>query len=250
MKLQLIRNATLRINYADHLFVIDPYLADKQTLPSYAGKSKNPLVDLPCPPEAVIADAEMVIVSHLHGDHFDASAQNLLPKALPIFCQPGDEGQIQEKGFEAVTPIEDQINWQGLEITRKPGQHGVEADVLALLGNVSGFVFQAPGEPKVYWAGDTIWYDPVAQVIEQHQPDIIVTHSCGAVWGDSEPIVMDAAQTIQVCQAAPNSIVIAVHMEALDHATVSREMLREQADAAGIAADKLLIPSDGETLTF
>lgn len=59
---------------------------------------------------------------------------------------------------------------------------------------------------------------------------------------------MDAEQTIAVCRAAPNSTVIATHMEALDHATVSRAELRQQADAAGI--DNLLIPADGETLTF
>ena len=41
---------------------------------------------------------------------------------------------------------------------------------------------------------------------------------------------------------------IATHMEALDHATVSRQGLRRAADGAGIAATQLLIPADGETL--
>src|SRR5512141_1997825 len=99
MKLQLIRSATLRVEYAGHLFVIDPYLAAKHSRPSYAGKSPNPLADLPCPPQEVIANAERVIVSHLHSDHFDPAAQELLPKDTPILCQPGDEAWIASKGF-------------------------------------------------------------------------------------------------------------------------------------------------------
>ena len=30
MKLKLIRNATLRLHYGGHLFIIDPFLADEQ----------------------------------------------------------------------------------------------------------------------------------------------------------------------------------------------------------------------------
>jgi L-ascorbate metabolism protein UlaG (beta-lactamase superfamily) len=36
MQLQLIRSATLRIEYAGHTFVIDPYLAAKHSRPSFA----------------------------------------------------------------------------------------------------------------------------------------------------------------------------------------------------------------------
>jgi L-ascorbate metabolism protein UlaG (beta-lactamase superfamily) len=35
MRLQLIRNATLRLTYHGQLILIDPYLAPKHTLPSY-----------------------------------------------------------------------------------------------------------------------------------------------------------------------------------------------------------------------
>lgn len=249
MEIQLIRNATLRITCSDSLFIIDPYLAPKHSLPSYAGKSPNPLVDLPCSPQEVIDGIEMALISHLHTDHFDPAAQNLLSKSLPIFCQPGNEEYIQGKGFQLVTPIKDSMKWQNITITRTEGQHGT-GSVLADMGQVSGFIFQAANEPTVYWAGDTIWYQAVKEAIEKFQPDIIVTHSCGAVWGDNVLIVMDAGQTAELCHAAPNSKVIAVHMEALDHATVSRQSLRTYAETAGITPDQLLIPSDGEKLSL
>jgi len=70
MKIQFVRSATLRMEYAGRRFVIDPYLAAKHSRPSFTGKSPNPLVDLPRSPRSVIAGIEMVLVSHLHSDHF------------------------------------------------------------------------------------------------------------------------------------------------------------------------------------
>ena len=250
MQLQLIRNATLRLHYAGHLILIDPYLAEKHSLPSFTGKSPNPMVALPCTPEEAIADAELVLVSHLHTDHFDGVAQNLLPKVLPLVCQPGQEAKIEEKGFTNVTPLHDELTWNGISLNRTPGNHGT-GEVLKIMGPVMGFVIKAPGEPTIYWVGDTIWYDEVAQVVADVQPNIIITHSCGAVWSAEKTlIVMDDEQTVAVCAAAPQATVIAVHMEALDHGTITREQLRATADAAGISPQQLLIPADGETLTF
>lgn len=249
MQIQFIRNATMRITYHNHLFVTDPFLAAKYSLRSFAGISENPLVDLPISPEDVLAGVEMALISHLHSDHFDPLAQALLPKSIPIFCQPGDEKQIADKGFHLVTPIKENVTWQGLSLTRTPGQHGT-GEWIARMGYVSGFVWRAEDEPTVYWAGDTIWYEAVEQVLVAEQPDIIITHSSGAKFGDSDPIVMDAAQTIAVCQAAPEAIVVAIHLDSLDHGTVSRADLRALAQDRGISPANLRIPADGEVLNF
>lgn len=61
---------------------------------------------------------------------------------------------------------------------------------------------------------------------------------------------MDAVQTTAVCRAAHNSVVIATHMDSVDHATVSRDALRAYAVADGIQPEQLLIPADGEKLVF
>ncbi len=250
MELQLIRNATLRLNYGGHLILIDPYFAEKHSLPSFRGVSENPMVDLPEDPTQTIQDIELVIVSHLHTDHFDKVAQELLPKDIPLFCQPTNDERIQSKGFTNVTVIEDEIEWQGMTIQRTNGHHG-SGDVLNIMGKVSGFVLKTEGEPTVYWAGDTIWYAEIAQIIETVQPDIIVTHSCGAVWADDPVlIVMDDQQTVEVCKAQPNAKVVAVHMETLDHSTITRAQLRETATTAGISTEQLLIPADGDILKF
>jgi L-ascorbate metabolism protein UlaG (beta-lactamase superfamily) len=250
MQIQQIRNATMRVTYAGKVLLTDPYLADKHSLPTYTGRSPNPLVDLPFPSQEVIAGVDAAIISHLHSDHFDPAAATQLSPNLKIFCQPNDDATLIEKGFRDVNPVEETLTWQGIKITRIKGQHG-SGKVLELMGKTSGFIFEAENEPTLYWVGDTVWTEPVAEAIEHHQPDLIITHSCGAVWTAQQVLIlMDAEQTIAVCRAAPNSVVIASHMEALDHATVSRAALRIYADKNGIGPERLLIPADGERLNL
>lgn len=249
MQLQVVRNATLRMTYGNQTFITDPYLAPKYSQEPLIGKSRNPIVDLPFQPEDILADIGMVLVSHLHPDHFDSLAQQLLPKNIPIYCQPGDLQQIREAGFTNITAIDRTVDWYGVRITRTPGQHGNEAWA-EQMGSVSGFIFRAENEPTIYWTGDSIWYGDVQQAILETSPDIIITHSSGASFETGNPIIMDGQQTMAVCRAAPQSVVIAIHMETFDFDTISRKDLRAIAEAEGIKAKQLLIPADGETLVF
>ena len=249
MQFQLIRNATLKLSYAGRTILIDPYFAPRHSLPSFTGRSPNPMTELPVPVDQILAGVELVIVSHLHTDHFDDVAKESIDKDLPLICQPGDEDTIRGAGFSKVTPLANETTWEGIRITRREGNHG-SGPVLAMMGEVMGFTLEAEGEPSIYWTGDTIAYPPVNETISGFAPDIIVTHSCGALW-DGTLIVMDAEQTTAVARAArPDAIVIATHMEALDHASVDRAALRAYAGKHGVAAEKLLIPADGDVLTL
>lgn len=252
MKLHLIRNATLKLHYAGRCILIDPYFSPRHSLPSYTGRSANPLVDLPLSVPDILDGVELVIVSHLHSDHFDSVAKALVPKHLPILCQPGDESEIAKAGFTDVTPLADDMDWQGIRFTRCKGSHGL-GPVVEIMGKVMGVLISSPQEPSLYWAGDTVLYPPVLERIHCDRPDIIVSHSCGALW-DGDLIVMDAAETVHLVKAAleanAGAIVVATHMEALDHATVSRGDLRAAANVAGIAGACLVIPQDGEVVEF
>ncbi len=249
MHIQLIRNATMKIFYAGHTILTDPMLSAKGAFQSFAGIAPNPTIDLPIGVGQMLQDVEVTIVSHLHPDHFDEAAAQLLPKEIMVFCQPEDTVHLEEKGFTRVSAIESSGSWEGISITRTGGKHG-SGKILERLGNVSGFVLEAAGEPTIYWVGDSIWCEQVAEAIEMHKPDIIITHSGGATLPGFDPIIMDGGQTITALGAAPNAVVVAVHMESLDHCTVSRTMLRRVADEAGVASSRLMIPNDGETLTF
>jgi len=249
MKIQLIRNATMKITYAGRTLLTDPMLGPKDAYKPFAGIARNPTIDLPFQIEEIVKGVESIVVSHDHPDHFDKSASAVLPKSAPVFCQPVDGARMTEAGFRTVIPIETAYEWEGITITRTGGRHG-SGKVLEFIGEVSGFVFQANAEPTVYWVGDSIWCQPVKSTIETFKPDIIITHSGGARLPGFETIIMDEEQTLTTVRAAPQAVVVAIHLEALDHCGVSREALRQVADKEAIPPSRLLIPEDGETIDF
>ena len=105
MKLQLIRNATLRLEYAGTTILIDPLLGSKHSYPSYVGIEDNPTVELSIPASEVLMGVDLMLISHLHGDHFDATAQDIIDKSMHIFCQPGDKETIDTYGFKQVVEL-------------------------------------------------------------------------------------------------------------------------------------------------
>ena len=249
MKIQLIRNATVKLQYGGKTLLFDPYLGQQGSGPSYAGKEKSPVVPLPLAAEEVVEGIDGVLLSHAHSDHFDAAVQKILSGTLPIICQTEDQQALGNKDFYNLFPVTDEIEWQGIHITRVAGQHG-SGEVLGDMGVSSGYLLKAPGEPSLYWAGDTILTESIEGFIKEEQPQVILTHSCGAVWGEGVLILMDDHQTVEVCRLAPDSKIVAIHMEAVDHATVTREQLRETATEAGVTEEQLRIPNDGDMMAF
>jgi L-ascorbate metabolism protein UlaG (beta-lactamase superfamily) len=248
MKLRLLRNATLKLEILGKTILIDPFFAPKGSRPSFTGRALNPLVELPATPEEILDGVELVVVSHLHADHFDPVAQSLVPKHLPLICQPGDEDKIRSYGFSDVTPLADVVDWQGMRFKRREGSHGL-GPVVEKMGPVMGFSITAKDEPSIYWAGDTVLYPAIGAIIANTTPEIVIIHPCGARW-DGDLITMDAKEAVATCRLAPASTVIATHMDSLDHATVSRDELRRYSIEQGVPPQQLLIPRDGETLQF
>lgn len=253
MRLRLIRNATMLWDYAGQHILTDPLFADRFALPSYSGRSRNPVAELPLAIDDILAGVELVLLSHLHGDHFDAAARERLPKTLPIYCQPSDAAMLQSFGFERITPVDSSFTWPAGTLTRILGHHGV-GPVEEDMGVSSGYILQAPGEPTIYWAGDSVLCEESRVAIERYHPDIIITHSGGAMWpvgsdGARALIIMDAEQTVTTSQLAPWARLVAIHLDSVDHATVSRADLRQAVAAAG-PEGRILIPEDGEELTF
>lgn len=246
MQLQLLRNATLKLSYAGRTILVDPDFGHLQSRRSFTGRSQNPMVTLPLPVEEILAGVDLVIVSHLHADHFDDAAKEMVPKDLSLICRPGHEEAIRQAGFTNVTPLDGYMRLGSIILRSQPAQHGTGA-IVDKMGPVMGFSLEAPGEPCFYWCGDSVLYPPLREAIGATNPDVIVTHSCGAMLEETL-IVMDAEQTLDLSEAAPQAIVIATHMEALDHATVSRAALRRTAEARDIGLERLLIPHDGETI--
>jgi hypothetical protein len=56
---------------------------------------------------------------------------------------------------------------------------------------------------------------------------------------------MNAEDVIKTCACAPDSLVIASHMEAVSHAHLSRKQLRDNLEEDGYTK-QVLIPEDGD----
>ncbi len=247
MQITLIRNATMKIKYNGKTILTDPMLSSKGVIRSFAGIAPNPIVELPMSIEEITDGIDFLLVSHTHPDHFDDKAGEVLNKTLPIYCQSEDEIFLKNEGFVKVIPIHQQVLVEGIEIIRTAGLHG-KGPILEMMGTVSGFVLKAQGEPIVYWVGDSILCDEVRDVLKTHQPEVIITHSGGAIIPVFEAILMDAEETIEMLGLCPEEKVVAIHMDSLDHCLVTREILRNEARAQSIDESRLLIPENAETI--
>ena len=130
-------------------------------------------------------------------------------------------------------PSADALTWDGLTITRTPARHG-SGHIAELLAPVSGFVLG-----DLYLAGDTVWYEEVELTIERHRPRVAVVNAGGAEFVEGGLIVMGADDVREVVERVP--VVVAVHMEALNHCFLERALL-------AAAVPEVVIPRDGETL--
>jgi len=250
MQLTQIRNATLKLDYAGVRFLIDPMLADKEAWPGFAGTARahlrNPLVALPVAVDELL-DADVIIVTHTHQDHWDEAAQQLIPKDKVIYTQnESDASLIRSQGFTAVKVLADSNVISGIKIVKTDGQHGSDEayavpEVAERLGDACGLVFSAEGEKTLYIAGDTIWVPPYVDSLTKYAPDVVVLNiGCATVDGIGAIITLDIL---------PAATIVASHMEAVNHCLLSRAELRDYTAEQGIQQN-VLVPEDGETLSL
>jgi L-ascorbate metabolism protein UlaG (beta-lactamase superfamily) len=249
MQIHFLRHATLVLAIEGLYILVDPMLSPAGAMAPVANAADDrriPLVELPIAEvelEYMLEHIDAVLVSHTHRDHWDDRAAELLPKQLPIFCQPEDEAKFQQAGFAAVRPIVARHEWRGVEFQRTAGQHGT-GEIGAKMAPVSGFVLRAVGEPTLYLAGDTIWCAEVEQALHTYQPDVVIVNAGAAQFLTGDPITMTADDVAQVCRALPAAQVIAVHMEAINHCLLTRVELSVRLEEQGLAS-RVLIPGDG-----
>ncbi|MEA2310066.1 MAG: hypothetical protein QOE28_34 [Solirubrobacteraceae bacterium] len=246
MRLRLIRHATLVVQIAGRRLLLDPQLDPAGAREPIAGtpqQRRNPLCELPEPAEVVVSGVHAVLVTHLHEDHLDDTAVDLLRKDLPLICQPEDEGALRDRGFTDVRPVADTLELDGIRIARTGGRHGT-GELAERLAPVSGFVLAAENEPVLYVAGDTILCDEVHDALAAHRPDVVVVNAGGARFDDGDPITMTADDVVGVAAAAPEAMVVAVHLEAINHCVETRADLHQRIHAEGLD-DRVAIPEDG-----
>ncbi|RRU14949.1 MBL fold metallo-hydrolase [Stenotrophomonas sp. 278] len=258
--IQQIRNATIKVNYGGQVFLVDPMLARKGAYPGFEGTYRshlrNPLVELPESAESVLGGVNAVIVSHTHLDHWDDAAQEAVPKNMPMFVQDAtDAALLRKQGFRDVRILSANTTFNGVQISKAGARHGSAEmyaipEVAKVLGATMGFVFQKPGLKTLYVAGDTVWESVVRATLNNFKPDVVVLNTGDArINGFNTGIIMGKEDTLRVHQLAPSATIVAVHMDAVNHMTVSRNDLQDYVIENGIEKN-VLIPQDGEVINF
>lgn len=261
MKIRQIRNATLKIDFGGNAFLVDPWLLKKGAFGTFRDTPYRPLtedredipmplVELPIPVNELLDGVDAYIITHFHPDHIDMNEKGVpgssLRKDTPTFVQqPEDAKNLWDEGFTDITVLYQNSSFKDVELIKTPCRHGTKVPC----GPACGVVFRHPAEKTLYLAGDTIWYEPVKETIDKFKPDIIILFACGASLKYFGRLIMDQSDVLNVHEAAPAAKLVISHIESVAHAMVTRSEMREYARAHAFI-DSIVIPDDGQTLTF
>src|SRR5437763_16786610 len=114
------------------------------------------------------------------------------------------------------------------------------------MGVVSGFIFEG-GDQTIYLAGDTIWCDDVENALDKFKPNITVLNAGGAQFLTGDPITMTPDDIIKVHEQLPETKIIAVHMDTVNHCFVKRTDLVKALEKDSLQSE-VIIPIDGEEI--
>ncbi|MCL1068998.1 MBL fold metallo-hydrolase [Shewanella olleyana] len=263
MKIHHLRSATFIIESEDKFILIDPMLGKKGSLPPFsvirAKAAKNPTVEMPSNAEGLLAKVNYSLITHSqtfgikalqHGDHLDPAGEKFLNRRhIPVATPAKDKAYLEKYGLTVNWGIEDwqTIDFLGGKLTAVPALHG-HGWIHKVMPNGVGFFLELPSEPSIYISGDTVLTNDVKRALDELKPDITVVAAGRARMDVGQPLLMSIDEVMEFIRLSPNKV-IANHMEALNHCSVTRPILKEAIDKNGLS-DKVFIPADGKTMEF
>jgi L-ascorbate metabolism protein UlaG (beta-lactamase superfamily) len=222
--LTFVGNATTIIRYGPLTLLTDPNFIAKGRR-AYLGyglssrRLKGPAVRVDELPEL-----DGVILSHLHGDHWDEVAERNLDRRLPILTTPVASRTLRRKGFrlaEGLRTWNSEILSKGdcqVRVTATPGRHapGVLSRLLPpVMGTLLEFGPRG-GEPelRVHISGDTLMYDELAEIGRRYPHiDAGIVHLGGTKLLGLIPASMDGKQGALWLETVDCATVVPVHYD-------------------------------------
>lgn len=165
---------------------------------------------------------DAIVLSHLHGDHFDRVARRELDRDVPVLTTPSAARRLGRWGFgrseglptwESATLESDGAR---LTVTAVPGQHA-PGPARPLLPAVMGSVLEldtGPGRPfRLYISGDTLYRPWLREVSERCGPlDAMVVHLDGTrILGLL--VTMDGRQGADLVELLGPPVTVPVHYD-------------------------------------
>jgi L-ascorbate metabolism protein UlaG (beta-lactamase superfamily) len=198
---------------------------------------------------------DAVVLSHLHGDHFDRVARRELARAQPVITTPAAARKMVKWGFDArgLDTWQSESLIRGDETLTVESLPGIHARGLmgALLPPVMGSLLEhrVAGEVvrRVYLSGDTLTGDHLDEIARRHPDiDVAVVH-LGGTRVLLHTVTMDAAQGVDFLRRVRPRRAVPVHY---DDYRVFRSPLGEFRSAVAEAglAEKVRAVGRGETI--
>ncbi|MCY1140965.1 MBL fold metallo-hydrolase [Actinoplanes sp. Pm04-4] len=163
-----------------------------------------------------------MVLSHLHGDHFDAAARKWIEPTLPILTTPAASRKLRRKRYLAVRglPTWECFEWsrdrQRLRVTAVPGKHGPGL-VDRLLPDVMGSVVELEVDGRLalrlYITGDTLVHDALEQIPRRFgEMDAMLIHLGGTRLAGML-LTMDDRQGVDVAQLIRPALTVPIHFD-------------------------------------
>ncbi|MER7070894.1 MBL fold metallo-hydrolase [Terrabacter sp. NPDC000476] len=201
-------------------------------------------------PALVIADLpalDAVVLSHLHGDHFDRVARRDLPREQPVVTTPQAAGRLSSWGFttRGLDPWQTTELARGderLTITSVPGIHArglLRAALPPVMGSVLEHRVDGQLRHRLYLSGDTLTGNHLDEIrIRFPAIDTAVMH-LGGTRVLLHTVTMDAVQGVDFLRRVRPAQAVPVH-----HADygVFRSPLRDFLGAAAGAGPTRIRP--------
>ncbi len=249
-----IRNATIIIETEKEVILVDPMLGNQGIMPPFTlfrhKARKNPTVPLPNNTYSLLKKVTHCLITHQHPDHIDnAAVKFLIKNNIPVTCSIKDEKAFKKRGLNIVQSLKywEKQAFLGGEIEGIPAKHGY-GFVAKLMGNVLGFYIKLPNQKSIYLSSDTVYTDAVHNVLEEYKPEISVLASGAAQFDVFKNLIMNVDDIIKFVRNS-SGLVIANHMEAINHCPLTLKKLKEILIQNDLEK-KVAIPEDGELITI
>ena len=222
--LLFIGTATTLIRYGDFTLLTDPnFLHQGQRAYLGYGLTAKRLTEPALTPEQ-LPELDLIVLSHLHGDHWDRQAQRGLDRQLPIVTTPHASKRLQLRGFTRATGLR---TWGSTElvkgdtwlrVTSMPGRHapGLLRRVLPpVMGSLLEFgSLSRPVELRMYLTGDTLFVDDLREIPVRYPAiDAAVLHLGGTTLPGGLMVTMDAIQGADLLELVKPGLAIPVHYD-------------------------------------
>ena len=254
-----VGNATVLIRYAGFTILTDPnflHAGDHVHL-GYGLTSvrrTNPAVEVEDLPPL-----DFVLLSHLHGDHFDRLAERKLNKATPIISTSHATSYLEKVGFTRTHALK---IWETIEVlkggatlrlTAMPGTHGpgpLGAVLPPVMGSMLDFGDEEGGARLLmYISGDTLIHDRLREIPRRFPDvDLALLHLGGTrVLGIM--VTMDAEQGVEAMRIVDPRTAIPIHYNDYEVFTSPLEDFKRAVSEAGLE-DRVHYLTHGDTYEF